>query len=156
MSDIAEAAGVSRRSLFRHFASKADLIWDGLAPVEAARRSALERARSLPAFEAVRAASLAGVEALPDLEATRTRLRVIASHPELVAFGSHVLSDGTRDLVEQLAARGLPPLSARVLADSVTVAVFDAYLIWATETADASPRATLERALALLGRLANL
>lgn len=156
MSDIAHAAGVSRRNLFRHFPSKADLIWDGLAPVEEARRAALEQATGVPHFEAVRLASLAAVDALPDLHATRTRLRVIASHPELVTLGSSVLSSGSLTLVEQLRARGLASLPARVLADSVTVAVFNAYLFWATETTDASPRPTVERALALLAHLAEV
>ncbi|HEY0247997.1 MAG TPA: TetR family transcriptional regulator [Gryllotalpicola sp.] len=155
MDDVARAAGVSRRSLFRYFPSKAELIWDGFAPVEEARREALEHAASATPFDALVAASLAGADALPDLAATRGRLRIIAARPELVAFGSGRLHSGSLALVEHLLARGLDPLRARVLADGVTVAVFDAYLHWATASRDASPRPTLERALALLARLAD-
>ncbi|GAA4162158.1 TetR/AcrR family transcriptional regulator [Gryllotalpicola daejeonensis] len=153
MDDIAQAAAVSRRNLFRHFASKAELIWDGFAPVMRARSEALQGAASLSPFAALERATLAGADALPDLAAARTRLRIIATHPELIAFGSGRMHTGSLALVEYLIGRGLAPLSARVLADGFTVAVFDAYLFWATETTDASPRPTLERALALLARL---
>ena len=156
MDDIAQAAAVSRRSLFRHFASKAELIWDGFAPVVRARSEALAGAASVSPFAALQRATLAGADALPDLDATRTRLRIIATHPELIAFGSGRMHTGALTLVEYLTGRGLAPFPARVLADGFTVAVFDAYLHWANETTDASPRPTLEQALALLGRLEDL
>jgi len=156
MNDIATAAGVSRRSLFRHFASKAELIWDGFAPVLAARDEALDGAASVSPFAALERATLAGADALPDLGAARTRLRIIATHPELIAFGSGRMHAGSLALVGYLRDRGLAALDARLLADGFTVAVFDAYLYWATETRDASPRPTLERALALLARLGNI
>jgi len=156
MDDIAQAAGVSRRSLFRHFASKAELIWDGFAPVMRARDESLQGAASVTPFDALARASLAGVEALPDLAMTRTRLRVIAAHPELIAFGSGPMHSGSRALVEHLRGRGIEPLAARLLADGFTIAVLNAYLAWATETTDASPRPTLERALALLANLGEL
>jgi AcrR family transcriptional regulator len=40
MEDIAGAAGIGRKSLYRYFASKADLVWGGIEPVtEAAGRA---------------------------------------------------------------------------------------------------------------------
>ncbi|AYG03496.1 TetR/AcrR family transcriptional regulator [Gryllotalpicola protaetiae] len=156
MDDIAQSAGVSRRSLFRHFASKAELIWDGFAPVVRARSETLAGAASLSPFAALERATLAGADALPDLNATRTRLRIIATHPELIAFGSGRMHTGSLTLIDYLLTRGLEPFAARVLADGFTAAVFDAYLYWATETTDASPRRTLERALALLARLSDV
>jgi len=153
MSDIADAAGVSRRSLFRHFASKAELIWDGLAPVEAARAHALASGASASPLETLRAATLAGAAALSDPEATRTRLQIMASHPELIAFGSGRMFASSQRLVAHLGERGVDPLAARVLASAVTAAIFDAYLYWAAETADATPRATLDAAFARLEHL---
>jgi AcrR family transcriptional regulator len=155
MSDIADAAGVSRRSLFRHFASKAELIWDGLAPVEEARARALADAASASPLDALRAATLAGAAALPDPEATRTRLRIMGSHPELIGFGSGRMFSSSQRLVAHLGERGLDPLAARILANSVTAAVFDAYLFWASETADATPQATLDAAFEHLAHLAG-
>jgi AcrR family transcriptional regulator len=153
MTDVADAAGVGRRTLFRHFPTKAELIWDGFAAVEQARGAALSAGESGTPFAALVRATLAGAAALPDLDAARTRLRIIAAHPELIAFGSGRLHAGSLALVDYLTRRGLPSLEARLLADGFTVAVFDAYLHWATETRDATPDASIERALALLARL---
>ncbi|MCL2515233.1 MAG: TetR/AcrR family transcriptional regulator [Microbacteriaceae bacterium] len=155
MSDIADAAGVSRRGLFRHFASKAELIWDGLTPVEEARAQALAAAASATPFEALRLATLAGAAALPDPEATRTRLRIMGTHPELIAFGSGRMFASSQLLVAHLGERGLDPLAARTFSSAVTAAVFDAYLFWAIETADATPQATLEAAFERLARLGS-
>ncbi len=46
MADIAEAAGVGRRSLFRYFPSKADLVWGGADVVGAELERLLARARA--------------------------------------------------------------------------------------------------------------
>ncbi|RKR12765.1 TetR family transcriptional regulator [Arthrobacter oryzae] len=45
MEDIAGAAGIGRKSLYRYFASKADLVWGGIEPVAAAAGRALDAAR---------------------------------------------------------------------------------------------------------------
>ncbi|MGY3378370.1 AcrR family transcriptional regulator [Arthrobacter sp. TE12231] len=44
MEDIAGAAGIGRKSLYRYFASKADLVWGGIEPVTEAAGRALDRA----------------------------------------------------------------------------------------------------------------
>ena len=45
MEDIAGAAGIGRKSLYRYFASKADLVWGGIEPVAEAAGRALDGAR---------------------------------------------------------------------------------------------------------------
>ncbi|WCI08212.1 helix-turn-helix domain containing protein [Arthrobacter sp. OVS8] len=45
MEDIARAAGIGRKSLYRYFSSKADLIWGGMEPVVRASGLVLEEAR---------------------------------------------------------------------------------------------------------------
>ena len=42
MEDIAREAGIGRKSLYRHFASKADLVWGGTGPVIEASQHVLE------------------------------------------------------------------------------------------------------------------
>ena len=44
MEDIAGAAGIGRKSLYRYFASKADLVWGGIEPVAEAAGRALDGA----------------------------------------------------------------------------------------------------------------
>ena len=44
MADIAGAAGIGRKSLYRYFASKADLVWGGIEPAAEAAGLALDKA----------------------------------------------------------------------------------------------------------------
>src|SRR6476469_9008520 len=84
MEDIAREAGIGRKSLYRYFASKAELVWGGMEPVIEASGRVLESARfdggasDGDVLAALREAVVAGVAILPDLEVTRGRLRLIA------------------------------------------------------------------------------
>jgi AcrR family transcriptional regulator len=83
MEDIAREAGIGRKSLYRYFSSKAELIWGGMDPVIEASGRVLESAlvQGTPdgdVLAVLRAASIAGVAALSDLAVTRGRLRLIA------------------------------------------------------------------------------
>jgi AcrR family transcriptional regulator len=95
MEDIAREAGIGRKSLYRYFSSKADLIWGGMEPVIEASGRVLDEARELRApggdiLAGLRTAAVAGVAVIPDLSVTRGRLRLIAEHPELASrsYGS--------------------------------------------------------------------
>src|SRR6476660_3447626 len=90
MEDIAREAGIGRKSLYRYFSSKAELVWGGMEPVGEAsgrvRDSALiESAPDGDILAGLRAAAIAGVAVLPDLAVTRGRLLLIAEHPELAS-----------------------------------------------------------------------
>lgn len=136
MDDIAAAAGVSRRTLFRYFPSKPALVWGGMEPVVERMHAVLD---AVPGTESVRdALARAFTESLdlgPErLEATRRRLRLMASHPALVAFGIASLAVDRDVLCGFLARRlGVPAdgLRAHVLADALTSANFSALLWWA-------------------------
>ncbi|WP_309107754.1 helix-turn-helix domain-containing protein [Arthrobacter sp.] len=43
MEDIAREAGIGRKSLYRYFSTKADLIWGGIEPVAEAAGRALDK-----------------------------------------------------------------------------------------------------------------
>src|SRR6476659_8414444 len=45
MEDIARAAGIGRKSLYRYFSSKAELVWGGMDPVVEASGRVLDAAR---------------------------------------------------------------------------------------------------------------
>ncbi|WP_230009130.1 TetR family transcriptional regulator, partial [Microbacterium sp. Bi128] len=89
MEDIARAAGIGRKSLYRYFSSKAELVWGGMEPVVEASGLVLDSARvegpDGDILAGLRYAAVAGVAVLPDLAVTRGRLRLIAEHPELAS-----------------------------------------------------------------------
>lgn len=160
MDEIAERCGVSRRTLFRWFPSKADLVWFGLDAALAggrARIAALGPGR-------VSLAELVEVLFVPDLLAldgaapdpstapnafastARRRLLLVArspellSHPALTAMQSE-LSAVIADRVESAA----PP---SLVANSLVAVAVSAVLWWAHHGQDRSAAAVLRDALA--------
>jgi len=151
MNDVAEAAGVSRRTAFRYFASKNDLVWDGF-------EQALERLHKVLSVEAddgrpvneatwarIEHAQLVSLEATPAwLHVTRLRLRLIAQEPTLIAHGSPKLAGTQREIAEFLVRRGVGPevSDARVqIVSAAAVATFFRALITWAEGDDVDPGA---------------
>jgi AcrR family transcriptional regulator len=155
MDDVAAAAGVSRRSLFRLFPNKAALVWGGLDEFAARFREAL---RSRPADEpsavALRAAYRTGAT-FPDdaVEVTRHRLRVIRANPSLEHVGAATVTALTDEILRYVAERD------GVTADDLAVAVRAHTPAPAARAPPpggprpgaARPEDVVERALALLG-----
>jgi AcrR family transcriptional regulator len=154
MEDIAREAGVGRKSLYRHFANKADLVWGGMGPVIAASGTAFESAPAPPmsrgeTLDGLREAVLAGVAALPDFGVTRGRLRLIAEHPELMSRSQDFLGTRREQTRSYLTARGIPEDTARYLCAALIGATFEAWLQWATSE-DSDPIPYIRAALAVL------
>lgn len=143
MEDIAREAGIGRKSLYRYFTSKADLIWGGMEPAVQASGLALEEARVRPSADGdimagLRAAAVAGVVVIPDLAVSRGRLRLIAHHPEL-ASRSYASLAPQRDRARQyLVDHGVPEDAAGYLCAAYLAATFEAWMQWAAGT-DADP-----------------
>lgn len=158
MDDVASIAGIGRRTLFRYFPSKPELVWGGIEPVVERMHAVLDTA---PAAERVRdVLARATEESLrldaAALEATRLRLRLMASDPALIGFGLTRLA-ANRDLLVHFLARrlGVPVegLRVQVLADALSSANFSALLWWARRQ-DGDPAAAAIAALdAVLGGL---
>jgi AcrR family transcriptional regulator len=146
-TEIAAAAGVSRRSLFRYFPTKADLVWDGFEDSLRILAAALRDQGHLPPVRALLAAFLVMAERTPVLELTRTRLRILAAHAELVSTGLGRLDEQIALSSAYLRERAVDPLTARVQSSAITAAAFTGYLHWATETSDATPLPSVRRAL---------
>lgn len=155
MDDVAAAAGVSRRSLFRLFPNKAALVWGGLDEFAARFREAL---RSRPADEpsavALRAAYRIGAT-FPDdaVEVTRHRLRVIRANPSLEHVGAATVTALTDEILRYVAERDgvtADDLAVAVRAHTLAAAASAALTWWALH-GDGRPEDVLERALALLG-----
>lgn len=154
MDDVAAAAGVSRRSLFRLFPNKAALVWGGLDEFAARFREAL---RSRPADEpsavALRAAYRIGAT-FPDdaVEVTRHRLRVIRANPSLEPVGAATVTALTDEILRYVAERDgvtADDLAVAVRAHTLAAAASAALTWWALH-GDGRPEDVVERALALL------
>ncbi|PZF26712.1 TetR family transcriptional regulator [Curtobacterium sp. MCPF17_051] len=155
MEDVASAAGVSRRSLFRLFPNKAALVWGGLDEFAARFREAL---RSRPADEpsavALRAAYRIGATFPEDaVEVTRHRLRVIRANPSLEHVGAATVTALTDEILRYVAERDgvtADDLAVAVRAHTLAAAASAALTWWALH-GDGRPEDVVERALVLLG-----
>ena len=152
MDDVAVAAGVGRKSLYRYFPSKSALVWGGFEVATAASRGVLG-GRGEPApddpLEVLRAAAAASAQALPDLAVTRGRLRLIAEHSELGAHSYAMLGGQRQAVVEFLVSAGLSDSAAYYLSAGYSAALFAGWLHWA-QGEDAEPLPHLLEALRVL------
>jgi TetR/AcrR family transcriptional regulator, regulator of mycofactocin system len=151
---IAAAAGVSRRTFFRYFDSKADVLWHAFdGEVRALRAAFAAVPPGQPLMTAIRHA-VVGVnryraEDVPEL---RTRMNLIGSVPALAASAAQHYDAWERAVSEFAASRlGQPAGSLYPLAiGRATLAVCrSAYERWA-ERADADLTVYLDQALRAL------
>lgn len=134
--DIARESGVGRKTLYRHFAKEAELVWSGAGPVIDASTPHLNApaTRHMSGDEilaGLRDALIAGVKALPDLAVTRARLRLIAEHPELRSRSYEFLAVQRYLTRSYLTARGVSQERASYLCAALIGVSFEAWLQWA-------------------------
>ncbi|MGH3971110.1 MAG: mycofactocin system transcriptional regulator [Mycobacterium sp.] len=106
VDDVAQAAGIARRTLFRYFASKNAIPWgDFDAHLQHLRELLDEVAPQVPLGAALRAALLA-FNTFDESETVRhrQRMRVILQTPELQAY-SMTMYAGWREVVAEFVAR---------------------------------------------------
>lgn len=151
MDDVAEAAGVSRRSLFRLFPTKADLVWGGLAEFSQRFTDELDaRPADEPSRDGLRAAYRAGAMFPADtVETTRHRLRVIRANPGLAPGGAEAQARLTATIVRFVADHdGARPDDLRVTVRASTLAAAaHAALEWWAQQDGGDPADAVDRAL---------
>lgn len=135
MTEVAKAAAVSRRTLFRHFPSKADLVWTGMDELLGLLRSlaATLEGRKLPVAALVSeffVPVLAMLDEPDNAALARRRLRLIAGVPALL---SHPMLQEVDALLAGLLAEDALPrgASAALIAYSLVAATFSALRWWA-------------------------
>ena len=154
MEDIAREAGIGRKSLYRYFSNKAELVWGGMEPVVEASGFVLDSARvggwaDGDVLAGLREAAVAGVAVLPDLAVTRGRLRLIAEHPELAGRSYESLAPQRDRARAYLVSAGVGEDVAGYLCAAFMGATFEAWMRWAAGT-DPDPVPYLVAAVGVL------
>lgn len=134
-SDLAQATGVSTRTLLRYFSSRSEIAWLGVAPATARLREALARAAGddSPAV-VIRAAIVESVSHDPQIHRLAPDwLRLISSEPELAATAPIAYRPWIDTLADYLAHRlpDAPAAICRALATAYQAAAFAALVEWA-------------------------
>jgi mycofactocin system transcriptional regulator len=154
MDDIAQAVGVSRRTVFRYYSSKNDIVWGDFAAVRARLRAHLqESAPDEPLGDAIRRAVVASnrypADQLPEL---RARMALITSVPSLQGHSMIRYEEWRSDLARFVAARlNLQPgeLVPQVVAQATMATAMTAFVNWVRDP-DADLEQRLDEALAVL------
>jgi mycofactocin system transcriptional regulator len=135
VEDIARAAGIARRTFFRYFASKADLVWGDFEGQLSRLRELLDAAPAeVPATEALRAA-VVEFNRYDDTEVTwhRQRMDLILNVPTLQADAT-LRYASWRAVVAEFTARrvGLraDALLPRLVGHTALAAALSAYEYW--------------------------
>lgn len=157
---LAAAAGISRRTFFRYFSSKADaLMADFDADVERLRSVLAGSDPDLPVMDAIRHAVVAvNRYHADDLARLRQRLQLQHDHPALLANGILHYEEWQAVVAEFAAGRlGLArdDLLPQVIARSVFGAAYAGFMSWlADDRGDLSP--WLDGALAAMAEAFRL
>jgi mycofactocin system transcriptional regulator len=151
IDDIATAAGIGRRTFFRYFASKSDIVWAGFVDeVQRLRDKLAVRPDDEPVAAAVRAGILdASHFDASDLPELRQRLWLIATVPALQAHAALRYREWERVIAEFAGRRwNRPPesLAPRAFAAAVRGAASVAYERW-VERGNASLNSYLDATL---------
>jgi mycofactocin system transcriptional regulator len=147
IDEVSEAAGISRRTYFRYFATKADAVWGDFSE-HVARLSGLlhDPSGHSPVLTSICAAYVEVNDySTADLPLLRQRMQLILTEPALLAHSQVRYADIDRVVAEYVASRtGTEPgeLLPRLVATSSRAAATTAFEAWIT-----SPGLSLDKAL---------
>ena len=157
VDDIARAAGVSRRSFFRYFASKNDLMSQGMVNSGVERTAAIDACpQDLPINEVFRQTVLHVARESAAHPRTRKIMAVLAKYPAARAAELSRLAE-VQELVAKAFARrcrkrGEDDLTARLLA-GLTVQVAGVTVRWWFEHGPTDISVAVDQAFATLDRV---
>lgn len=155
VDDVAAAIGVGRRTLFRYYASKNDIVWGDFDWVlDRLRRHLDEGAADEPVMDVLgRAVVASNRYDAADLPELRIRMTLITSVPALQAHSMLRYAAWRGVVADFVAARlGVPPddLVPQVVAYTALGTSMAAFVSWVRDPA-ADLEATLSLAFGLLG-----
>lgn len=153
--DITERAGLTRRSFFRHFPDKREVLFaDSLSHSSDITEMVTGFAADVSAVDAVmRTLAHVGAFILRDPQAQAVRQQLIDSAPELQERERTKLATVAAALSDGLVSRGVHPEDARVLASVATQMFHAAYLSTIRSSGSTAFIDELERARSTIVRL---
>jgi AcrR family transcriptional regulator len=153
IAEIADRAGLTKRSFFNHFTDKREVLFAGAKDFEESVVKHLTEAAddADPIDAAVVALTRAGLELAGYGEFARARQEFIASSTELRERDLIKMASLASVIAEALCRTGVPPRTAAFAAQAAVTVFTTAYADWITEpTADLD--ALMQRSLADLRR----
>ena len=150
VSDIAERAGVTERTFFRHFADKREVLFDG---TDSLQRGVLESISTAAAdarpLDVAGDALIVGSAFLEERgEFAGRRSRAIAANPELMERELLKMARLGSSIAAALVERGTPAASARLAAEAAVSAFGAGFERWAGDEPSAGLAACIRDALA--------
>ncbi|GAA2570999.1 TetR/AcrR family transcriptional regulator [Streptomyces lienomycini] len=132
VTQIAERAGITRRSYFRYFPDKREVLFAGSERLPAAIHEAVLDARpgASPLSAALEAFAQVGAALAEHIDRTAERRAVIASSPELQERERTKLAAVTSAIHDALLRRGVDEDSAKLVAQIATIASQNAFDRW--------------------------
>ncbi|CAL9629899.1 TetR family transcriptional regulator [Streptomyces sp. enrichment culture] len=156
VADIAERAGVTARTFFRHFADKREVLFGDSADLEEKALAVLE---GLPATTSALDAVAAVLDTVAQLvgadrELARKRQAVIMANADLRERELIKLTSLSAALADRLRQRGIGDIEASLAAET-SIAVFRvAFSRWVTDTDEQDLQDTIRQTLERLRTLA--
>ncbi|MEU9450076.1 TetR family transcriptional regulator [Streptomyces sp. NPDC048277] len=157
VADIAERAGVTARTFFRHFADKREVLFAGASAMEEIALAALESAPpTASALDAITLALDAAAGMIGrDRGFTQKRQAVIMANAELRERELTKLASISATLAGGLRRRGVGDLDASLAAETGVAVYRVAFERWVNATEDGELRDVIRTALAQLRTLAQ-
>ena len=149
VAEIAARAGLTKRTFFRHFADKREVLFIG--SLELIRRWQ-EAVTAAPASATPLAAVTAGFEPVAEMFAdrhssSRVRARIVRANPEVQERELIKLQALAQALAEALCARGVDATRAMLAAQTASTVFHDAFGRWVADEHPAPLSQLLEASL---------
>ena len=146
VADIASRAGVNKRTFFRHFADKRDVLFTGAADLEALLLGRIVEAPShlAPLDAIVEALTAYGADSVIPRHYLRQRQAVIAASPELMERELIKIDSLTRAFAAGLRHRGVDEPAADLAAQAGAIIFRISHSRWA-EADDGTDMAQIAR-----------
>jgi AcrR family transcriptional regulator len=143
VAEIAERAGLTERTFFRHFADKREVLFSGAGALQELLVSKVDEApAALPPIEAITAALVEVATAMfePRREFARQRQAIIAANAELQERELIKLASLASAVAGALRGRGVSDPAASLAAEAGIAAFKIAFERWTSETREARER----------------